>query len=238
MAKMTLDDLVAQLSLVYGGELHAVVLYGSAARGDRLAKRANLNVLVLVQQITMAHLRKESAIAAAWREAGNPPPLTLTMDEWRSSSDIFPMEYADIIAHHRVLHGLLPSDGIKVDPANLRLQLEHETMGKLLRLRHAILSAGTDERAQRELLEESVSSMMVLIRSAARLSGMEPPADSEALWADFERRSGVPLGELTRVVRYSRGSVKIERGALDATLEGYLGAVQALVRYLDRFEGA
>jgi hypothetical protein len=238
MAKMTLDDLVAQLSLVYGGELQAVVLYGSAARGDRLAKRSNLNVLVLVQQVTMAHLRKESAVAAAWREAGNPPPLTLTMDEWRGSSDIFPMEYADIIAHHRVLHGTLPIEGIDVVPANLRLQLEHETMGKLLRLRHAILSAGTDERAQREVLEESVSSMMVLVRSAARLSGMDPPADSEALLAEFERRSGVPLGELTRVVRYSRGSVKIERGALEATLEGYLGAVQALVRYLDRFEGA
>jgi hypothetical protein len=238
MAKMTLDDLVAQLSLVYAGELQAVVLYGSAARGDRLAKRSNLNVLVVVKQITMAHLRKESAVAAAWREAGNPPPLTLTMDEWRSSSDIFPMEYADIIAHHRVLHGNLPIEGIEVDPSYLRLQLEHETMGKLLRLRHAILSAGTDERAQRDVLEESVSSMMVLIRSAARLSGMDPPADSEALLADFERHSGVQLGELTRVVRYSRGSVKIERGALDATLEGYLGAVQGLARYLDRFDGA
>src|SRR5215212_4777447 len=145
MAKMTLDDLVGQLSLVYGGELQAVVLYGSAARGDRLAKRANLNVLVLVQQITMAHLRKESAVAVAWREAGNPPPLTLTLDEWGSSSDIFPIEYADIIAHNQVLHGTLPIDGIRVDPADLRLQLEHEAMGKLLRLRHAILSAGTEE---------------------------------------------------------------------------------------------
>jgi len=95
MAKMTLDDLVAQLTLVYGGGLEAVVLYGSAARGDRLAKRANLNVLVLVKEITMAHLRKESAVAAAWREAGNPPSLTLTMDEWRGSSDIFPIEYAE-----------------------------------------------------------------------------------------------------------------------------------------------
>src|SRR5258707_8543144 len=28
-----------------------------------------------------------------------------TVDEWRHSADVFPMEYADILERHRVLHG-------------------------------------------------------------------------------------------------------------------------------------
>lgn len=121
MAKMTLDQLAAQLSAAYGDGLRCVVLYGSAARGDRLTKTTNLNVLIVVDAIGMEHLQREAAVTAAWKEAGNPPPLTLTLDEWRGSADIFPMEYADILAHHKVVRGALPLDGIVVQPADLRL---------------------------------------------------------------------------------------------------------------------
>ena len=114
MAKMTLDDLVTQLSAVYGHDLVGVALYGSAARGEHVAKHSDLNVIVVVQRISMEHLRKEAPVARGWREAGNPPPLTMTRAEWLGSADIFPIEYADILAHHKVLAGTLPLDGVAV----------------------------------------------------------------------------------------------------------------------------
>ena len=82
MAKMTLDDLVAQLSAIYAHDLVGVALYGSAARGEHVAKHSDLNVIVVVQRISMEHLRKEAPVARGWREAGNPPPLTMTRAEW------------------------------------------------------------------------------------------------------------------------------------------------------------
>jgi hypothetical protein len=139
---MTLEELVRQLSLVHGAGLRCVALYGSTARGEQISRTPNLNVLVLVDRIDMEYLKREASVARAWREAGHPPPLTLTMTEWRTSSDIFPMEYADILAHHRVLHGALPPEKPTVRREDLRLQLEHETLSKLFRLRHAVLSSG------------------------------------------------------------------------------------------------
>ena len=121
MATMTLDELVQQLRKAFGDELRAVVLYGSAAAGEHIAKRSDYNVLVLVDALDLEHLDREAAIARAWAEGGNPPPLTLTVDEWRSSSDIFPMEYADILERHRVLYGTPPFDGIRVERSTLRL---------------------------------------------------------------------------------------------------------------------
>ena len=49
MAKMTLDDLTAQLRKAHGDQLTAVVLYGSAARNERPDQRSDLNVLVIVR---------------------------------------------------------------------------------------------------------------------------------------------------------------------------------------------
>ena len=235
MAKMTLDELAAQLGAVYGDGLRAVALYGSAARGDRLTKTTNLNVLVVVDAIGMEHLQREAAVTAAWKEAGHPPPLTLTLEEWRGSGDIFPMEYADILAHHKVVRGVLPLDGIAVQPGDLRLQLEHEAMSKLLRLRHGVLTTGGDEKAQRALLEGSISSFMTLLRTVARLAGLEPATDSDAVLTQLEGRVAIDIRAFRRVLRFSRGDETLDRQGVRDAIEGYLGAATSLVRYADAF---
>src|SRR6476661_5375234 len=126
MATMTLDELVSQLRSAYGTALQAVVLYGSAAAGEHIPKKSDYNVLVIVDALDANRLAAASAVSRAWAEAGNPAPLTLTTSEWRGSSDIFPMEYADILERHRLLYGNAPFDGITVDLKDLRLQLEQE----------------------------------------------------------------------------------------------------------------
>lgn len=233
MAKMTLNNLIDQLRAVYGTDLVAVVLYGSAARGEHLEKHSDLNVLVVVERIGMEQLRKEAPVAQAWREAGNPPPLTLTRVEWLGSADIFPMEYADILAHHKVLAGSLPLDGVRVDMKDFRLQLEHEAMSKLLRLRHAVLNVGGDLSAQQALLEQSVSTMMVLVRATLRLLGEEPAADSEAACARATERTGVELSAVLRVVRHLRAKEPMSKAEVPVVLERYLVTVGALASYID-----
>ena len=118
MATMTLDELVRQLRAAYKERLASVVLYGSAAGGDHIPDRSDYNVLVLLDPIDSAQPDASSsdaasAVARAWREAGNPPPMTMSLDEWRRSADIFPMEYADILERNRILHGEPPFAGIR-----------------------------------------------------------------------------------------------------------------------------
>jgi hypothetical protein len=238
MAKMSLEELVRQLGLVYGDGLRCVVLYGSAARGEHIAKRSDLNVLVLVDEITMDHLRREGAAARAWRESGNPPPLTLTLREWRGSADIFPIEYADILAHHRVLQGTLPVDGVQVDRDHMRLQLEHEAMSKLLRLRHSVLSTAGDTKGLIELMRASVSSVMVLLRATLRLLGDEPPADSLDVLGRVQARTGIQADVFRQILHDARGESRIAPEAVNELVSGYLAGVGELVGYLDRYRSA
>jgi hypothetical protein len=234
---MTLDDLVRRLQEVHGDGLRAVALYGSAARGgaEHIVKRSDYNVLVLVSRLGMDTLRREGAVAREWQNAGNPPPLNLTLNEWRRCADIYPMEYADILQYHRVLHGELPLDEIRVDPMHLRLQLESEAMGKLLRLRHLILLAGDDTGKQRELMEQSLSTMLTLFRAYARLHGATPPADSEALCRDVGDHAGFDSAPFVRIWRHLHDSEKLKDEEVATTLTAYLNAVQIFVAHVDQY---
>lgn len=236
MAKMTLEELVSQLRVAFGKDLRAVVLYGSAAAGDYNPKKSDYNVLVLVDSLATDRLMAASAAVKAWSDSGNPAPLTLTMDEWHGSSDIFPMEYADILERHRVLFGDLTMD-IAVNPSHLRLQLEHEAMGTLLQLRRGMLAAGNDPKAQLRLLEESSSTVMVVFRAVLRLRGEVPPTDNVELSQKAATAAGTDATPFVQVIWHKRGETPIRSADIPRVLEGYLAGTQQLVRYLDQFRG-
>jgi hypothetical protein len=237
MAKMTLDDLVSQLRAAFAAELRAVVLYGSAAAGEHLPTKSDYNVLVLVDSLATDRLAAASAAVSAWVDAGNPAPLTLTTQEWRSSADIFAMEYADLLERHRVLHGDLPMD-VQVRPADLRLQLEHEAMGTLLQLRRGTLAAGRSAKDQVRLLERSTTTVMVLFRAVLRLNGQTPPHNNVELSERVASLVGISAAPFADVLRHKRGERKLADADATMLLSGYLSGMEGLVRYLDRYAGS
>ena len=235
MAKMTPEQLVEQLRAAYGAELRSVVLYGSAAAGEHIPKRSDYNILVVVDSLTLDRLSAAAAVARAWNEAGNPAPMTMTTREWRSSADIFAMEYADVLERHKILYGESPLEGIRVDSHDLRLQLEHEAMGKLLKLRQGVLASGGDPGRQLELLEASLSTIMVIFRAVARLEGATPSKDNVALSQMVAGYGNFDPAAFQRVVRHVRGEQKIAGNEVGGIVAGYLAGMEKLVEHLDRF---
>lgn len=235
---MSLDELVSQLRAAYGPALRAIVLYGSTVAGERIPRRSDSNVLVVVSELPLETLRAAAAVTKAWVADGNPPPMTFTEREWRSSADVFPMEYADILERNRVLFGDEVFAGISVSQEHLRLQVEQEAMGKLLHLRQSVFGAGADTRAQIEIMERSLSKLMILLRAVVRLHGDTPPTDYEALSRMVADRSGFDAESLVRVVRHVRGQTKIRAGEAAKALGDYLLAVEHLTHHLDRFARA
>ena len=235
MATMTLDDLVAQLRSAYGTHLSSVVLYGSAAAGEHIPKKSDYNVLVLLDRVDPATLAASSAVARAWHDAGNPPPMTMTAAEWRRSSDVFPMEYSDILDRHRVLHGAPPFEGMQVSQDHLRLQLEQQVLGKLLHLRQGALLAGTDGKRQLELISASLSTMMVLFRAVLRLHGEKPASDNAAVAQRVAVLAGLDATPFVRGVHHVRGETKLPAGEAGSVLAGYLTGIERLNAHLDQF---
>ena len=237
MAKLTLDELVTQLKAAFGDDLTAVVLYGSAAGGEHNPKRSDQNVLVLARSVPMSAAKAISASARAWADAGNPPPLVMTTEEWRGSADIFPMEYADILERHQVLYGTPPFDGITVDNKDLRLQLEHEAMGKLLKLRQSVLAAAGNDKKLVELMGASASTIMVIFRATCRLHGIAPERDNTRLVDQVSKLAQLDPAPFHRAVKVARGEGGVPSSDVLAVVGGYVGGMERLVSHLDRYAG-
>jgi len=236
MAKMKLEELVSQLRAAYGDALSAVVLYGSAAGGEHHEKRSDMNILVIGKTLTVKSMRAAGAVARAWGEAGHPPPLTLTEAEWRSSVDVFAIEHADILQRHKILFSAPPFDlkyGVTVSPRDLRLQLEYEALGMLLRLRGRVLTSDHDAAHRIETLVSGTSQVLVLFRAILRLREETPPADNEELCRLTAARAGFDGAPFIAVLAHWRGGKNLEAAKLDEVLEGYHSGLEQVVAYLD-----
>ena len=111
------------------GQGYSALLYGSAARGDYIPGRSNINLMLVIDQITPKVLRSLGRGFTGWRKAGREPPLVLSRTEWDRASDAFPIEITDMRTAYKVLRGADPLQGARVDPADLRKALERELRG-------------------------------------------------------------------------------------------------------------
>ena len=232
---MQLDELVAQLQRAIGSSMVGIVLYGSAASDEHVHGHSDHNVLVIVETLPVDTMRTLGQTVRAWSEAGNPPPLLFTRAEWQGSADVFPMEYADVLERHRVLAGTLPLQGIEVRTSDLRLQTEQEALGKLLRLRRAVITAGTEVARQRELLRASLSAFLVIMRSVLRLNDVLPPRDAGEVIARTASLANFDAAPFARVQAMIRGSTLAD-GDVDGVTRAYVDGAERLVRYLDQLQ--
>jgi hypothetical protein len=225
----------ADLAREYGDRLVSVVLYGSAARGEYREGKSDLNVLVLLADTRPETLRRGSALARGWVGERNPPPLMLSESEWRASADVFPIELADIRDAHLVLHGIDPFSEVRIDPAYLRLQCEHELKGKHIRLREGYLLAAGEPKELEGLLTGSFSTFLVLFRTVLRLDGGDGAREPEAVVRQTAERAGFDPAPLLEIHRARGGGAKLDARADSPVVVGYLDAVEKVVQYVDRF---
>lgn len=234
MGKMTLDELVKELRTAHGDALEAIVLYGSAAR-QQGPPTGSIDVLVVVRALADAALGAAGTATRAWMKAGHPAPLTLTSSEWRTSADVFAIEYADILSVHRVVYGTLPTDGLVVSRRDLRLELEREVMGKVIQLRREMQARHGDGTAQRALLEAAHGTIFALFRAALRLTeGLTAPyLDSDVVARDVAAKAGFDAAPFLALVGHRRGTAKLSDAEAATVLRGCHDGLERLASWLD-----
>lgn len=230
---MTLEQLVQQLRAAHGDALLGVVLYGSTA-ADPSATRGH-SVLVIVRALDVRAMQAGGAIAQAWQEAGNAPPLTLTEAEWRSSLDVFAIEHADIAERHRVLYaasGFAPADRAEIRDADVRQQLEYELLALLLTVRSAIAVAGREVKAQRAILGGEASRAAALMRAVLRLERQPVPGDAAGVCRDVGALAGFDAAPFVAALQLRRGT-PLPKGDVEPALAGFHAGLATLVAWVD-----
>ncbi|MDX2268812.1 MAG: hypothetical protein NW208_11950 [Bryobacter sp.] len=229
-AKLT--DFVERARKALGERLQAVVLYGSAATGEYDEGRSDLNLLLLASGLDLAELRSLRPLCEWWQEQGHSWPLLFTPEEYRSSADAFPMEQMDIAAAHRVLFGAFDFGPPQVTREVHRAQVEHEVRAKVLRLRQKGILLVEDSKELLRLVENSLSTFLVLLRHVLLLEGHAPPfARLELL--QLAAGLGYETEALKTVLALRRGQVSPKSIDSVQLFESYLQQVQALAARVD-----
>jgi predicted nucleotidyltransferase len=181
MAQITVERFAETITAGLGGRLVALLLYGSAARGTHVPDRSDVNTLLICDGVDEDLFARLERPVRDWVKAGHPAPLILTRQEWQSSADVFAIEYEDVREAHRLLAGRDPWDGIRVERDDVRRQLEHELMGKLVRLRQAYAAWRGDPKQLARVIAGSAAGFFTMLRATLRLAGKTPPASPDAL---------------------------------------------------------
>ncbi len=217
-----------------GDRLAAVVLYGSAATGEFDEGRSNLNLLLLVESLSLPELRQTKTLLDWWIDKGYSWPLLMTPDEYRRAGDAFPMELSDIASAHRVLCGSFEFPPVTVERRLHRAQLEHELRSKILRLRQKAIPLLEDPKELLRLLENSLPTFLVLLRHTLILAGQHPSFERRALVALAHSQLGLRVEPFLQLLDLRQGKTSPKSVEPVQLFESYLRETQAMVVIADR----
>ncbi len=211
----------------------AILVYGSVARGEFLQGYSNINVLILLEQITQPVLQQWSAIHKQWAREKVVAPLFLTHSDLQQSSDVFPLEYLDIKECHVLLEGHDPFPELHVDATHLFRQCRQEVHANLLRVRQCYVEGLGKVEAIQTLLPLSLTALLPCLRGLYRLldrpSNMKSPEVLDELNATLDVDPSVFL----EAWRLKRGLSTPGKHELPKLLERYLTGLGQLVGKVD-----
>jgi hypothetical protein len=238
-----LKDLVSRLERSLHDRLVSVILYGSGAGEDHHAKFSDLNVLVVLKEVTTLELSECEPILGWWREHGHPAPTIMSEEEVHNSADCFPIEFRDMKDRRKVLYGPDVIADVKIDGKFYRAQIEHELRAKLFRLRQQGARVLSDPPALMKLCLDSVSTFCTLGRHAMIASGAHAKTEKRAIVHQLGHtlKMDVTPFETFLDVREDVGGVSGEdKPGVDADpgelFAAYLQCIQRMIEFVDRLE--
>jgi predicted nucleotidyltransferase len=229
-----LEQLKDKLLAAAGGNLKALVLYGSAARGEYHEKHSDLNVLCVLDRAGADDLEVLHETAAWWEQKKFPVPQIFTLDELRASADIFAIELLDMKTHHKMIYGEDFFEELVVPMQWHRLQVERELRTNWVKLRQAILLAPQKDTVFMGLMDASVSTFVTLFRHALIVLGENPAAGRREVVTDIARLVGARPDAFLSVLDVREGKRPAREVKARETLQEYLDMVGRVTDEVDR----
>jgi hypothetical protein len=229
-----INDFVVRLRNAAGANLESVILFGSAVDGDFHPEFSNVNLFCVIRDSSFAALQALAPAVKWWNAQKQPPPLFMTHDEIRRSTDVFTIELLDMQQHHRVLFGEDVVRGLSI-PANLHsVQVEYELREKLALLRQRLLLASGNDSRMWELLLRSVSSFATLFRHALIVLGHDQPVGKREAVQALSKQIGFDASGILQVMDVREGKSGRKKFNVGDVFSRYLTALEQVVAAVDR----
>lgn len=233
-----LNEFVEKLRAAHGEHLVAIVLYGVAATPDEMASTSRYSTLAVLDRIRPADLRAAHDAVEEWIAAGHPPPVYFAASEIADASDVFPIEFLDMMEHRRVLYGRDPFDGLEVSTRHLRHQVEYELRGKLIRLRELYIPSSAKAERLTSLLVDSLATFAKLFRFALRLEGADARGTRREIVDRAITHFGLDAMPFERIRRALDTKKPMAEADAHECFAAYIEQIERVVHAVDRLPDA
>ncbi len=215
-----LDELASALERAAGPNLAALVVHGSAVRGDFEPERSDVDVVVVLHDSSLEKLEEVAEPLLLARNAGRVEAMILRLDEIARSADVFPVFYADIAERHVVVAGSArPFQDLVIEKRHLRLRLEQELREHKIRMKRAAVDASGQPRALAGALARKLRQVRSPLRALLKLKGGNPDDRLEPVVRAAGAAYGVNVDALFAIRRDPGAAHAAFRKLLDAAVE-------------------
>jgi hypothetical protein len=232
--KEIFDEFTKDYQAVYGKELIAILLYGSAASGNYVRKKSDINFLVVLTEEGIGQLQKSFKKVEKWYKRKVSTPLFLTKSYIASSLDSFPIEFFNMQKSHQLVFGEDVLHELDFDKKHLRLQCEKELKGKLLQLRQGFLESGGKTRNLTFIIVHSLVAFISFFRVLIYLRDKEVPTESENIISLVSQEFSINKQTFLTLLQIKEGTKKLSSKELNALFESYIGEIRKLAYSVDQ----
>jgi len=226
------QELMNDFKLLYAEQLIAIILYGSAARGEYIYKKSDINFLIVLTDSGMRNLKRALPIVSKWRKRNVSTPLMLTPEYIRSALDVFPIEFLSMKLHHQVIYGEDILADIEIQSEHLRLQCERELRGKLLYLREGFLNSNGRTALIKQLISQSLPAFASIFTGLLHLKNIKVPNLRQDLFHVAAETFDLDIMLFRDIVeqRYR----KLDRAQLYELMDNYIEQIATLTKLIDQ----
>jgi hypothetical protein len=236
LIKQTLSEFMEKLQKQAGENLAGVILYGGMALGRYRADRSDINIVLLLKDVSIEKLKEISEVIRWGFSEICIEPMIMTPGEVRKSADVFPIKFLHIKKHHVVLYGEDPFADLAVPRQYLRLRVEQELRNSALRTRRAFITFEKDPSKLADIAANVLPALAVDLETLLDLKGCQLPAETsfEAIAAASAKEFQLDAESLLKFASYRENKIR-GKDALSA-YSGFLSSIARAAEIADEME--
>jgi predicted nucleotidyltransferase len=226
-------DIINGLKDLFADELLSIILYGSAASGDYVPGKSDINFMIALSDAGIDRIDLAFDLVAGWQKRNVATPLFLTEAYVRTSLDVFPIEYLNFQNNYKLVYGKDILQDLSFDSEFLRLQCEREIKGKMLLLREGFLESRGKGRNLQPLIAGSLGALIAIFNGLLHLRGRELPHRHRDVIVAFCEVFEIDTALFVNLLDVKEKKVKLSDSELTGLFEDYLREVKKLWQMVD-----
>ncbi len=232
--KEIFDAITKDYQDIYGGDLTSIILYGSAASGNYIPKKSDINFLIILTEEGINQLKKSFKTVEKWHKRKVSTPLFLTKSYISTSLDSFPIEFLNMQKSYQLVFGEDVLKELQFNKNHLRLQCERELKGKLLQLRQVYLESRGKTKNLKYIIENSLTAFISIFKALLYLKDKDVPSDRKMIISLTSQEMDIDEQIFLNLLKVKEGTVKLSAEELNTLFEDYIKEVRKLSYTVDQ----